>query len=58
MDHEICSCCRTRRVNLGQPPRPMIPVDVGADEPLYLCAFCDGDAVTTAKAAEESRSGE
>lgn len=52
----ICNCCRAKRSSEGKLPRHKLPVIVAQGrDPIYLCDFCDGDALRSAKSAESKR---
>jgi len=52
-----CTSCMAARKKAGQEPRTLIPVCV-SDKPIFLCEFCDGDALAMARDLEAASSGE
>lgn len=58
-DMKVCSCCKGKQAKDHRPPRLMIAVEYEADsDPVYICPFCDGDALPRAqKLAEDETSG-
>ena len=54
---KICGCCRSERESNNKPPRFRIPV-YSQDAPLWLCEYCDGDALRMARDLEAGLAGE
>lgn len=51
-----CTCCKARRAAESKEPRIRIPVFMpGQTEAMFLCEFCDGDALREAKTIESAR---
>jgi hypothetical protein len=51
-----CGCCKTKRAGEGLPPREKIAVFAHSEsKPIYLCTFCDGDALPMAQLVESKR---
>jgi hypothetical protein len=46
------------RKKAGEEPRLKVPVYFADEEPIYLCEFCDGDALPMARDLEAASSGE
>lgn len=56
-DLKPCTCCMADQKKAGKPPRLRERV-YSDDEPIFLCPFCDGDALAMARDLESTNAGE
>jgi len=56
-DLKPCTCCLAEQKKKGRAPRLRIPV-YSEDTPVFLCEYCDGDALRMARDLEAGLAGE